>query len=117
MSTLDLSQLEPAPAKVKLPDGILYDMANPEAMGTLTLQRLISRYRRAQEIAGKDDAGEADVEELLGLMVDVACLLLPDAPREQVGKLTWLKIERLADHFFAESPGKSTEASRGTSAN
>lgn len=116
--TLDLSQVESAPYKVKLPDGNLYDMANPERMGPLSLQRFISRHRRAQQILGDHQASEQDVEEMLSLLVDCAQVVVPDAPREVVGELEFGKLERLIEAFSSASPvAKAKAGEAATSAN
>lgn len=115
---LDLSTLEAAPYKVKLPDGNLYDMANPEKMGPLSLQRFVSRHRRAQQILGDHQASEQDVEEMLSLLVDCAQVVVPDAPREVVGELEFGKLEKLIETFSSASPAAKAEAGEAsTSAN
>lgn len=103
---LDLSQVEDAGQKVKLPDGRLYDMAQPTELSPLAYQRFVSRFRRAQELQGKADASEHDVEEMLDLVIDLAEIALPDADRETLGSLPYPKLERLVTAFFV---GSSTD--------
>lgn len=105
---LDLSEQEPAPRKVKLADGQLHDMANPASLGLLPMQRLVSRYRRSQELMAKTDATEEDVEEMLSLLLDVCEVVLPSAPRDVLGDLDWPKLNRLVEAFFDASPVSAT---------
>lgn len=103
---LDLSQVEDAGQKVKLPDGRLYDMAQPTELSPLAYQRFISRFRRSQELQGKSEPTEQDLEEMLSLVIDLACIVVPDAERETLGSLSYPKLERLVTHFFV---GSSTD--------
>jgi hypothetical protein len=100
---LDLSQVEDAGQKVKLPDGKLYDMATPTQLSPIAYQRFVSRFRRAQELQSKKSATEADVEEMLDLVIDLAEIALPDADRETLGSLPYPKLERLVTAFFVGS--------------
>lgn len=103
---LDLSQVEDAGLKVKLPDGNLYDMAMPTQLSPLAYQRFMSRFRRSQEIQGKSSPTEQDIEELLDLCVDLCEIVVPGADREVVGMLPFPSMERLIEHFFV---GSSTD--------
>ena len=100
---LDLSELGAAPQKVKLPDGKLYSMANPAELGVLPQQKVISRYGRAQVLMRKKSATEADVEEMLEMLLDVCEVVLPDAPREVVGRLSLPGMEKLIQAFLSAS--------------
>lgn len=116
MATLDLSRLEGAPDKVKLLDGKLYDIAQPEQLGALPLQRIAARKRAAEELMGKPDASDEDVEEMISLLVDVLDVMVPDADREELGKLPLQKMELLIDHFRqASPPRKEAEATSAVS--
>lgn len=112
---LDLSAQEDAPLKVKLPDGDLYDMANPTQLSPIDYQRLSSRYRKASSLEVAEDVGPDDVEQMMELLIDVACVVLPAAPREAVGSLPYPQMKRLIQRFFDASPaakaGSSGEAS------
>lgn len=106
---LDLSQVEDAGQKVKLPDGRLYDMAMPSQLSPLAYQRFVSRFRRAQELQAKGDATEADVEEMLDLVIDLAEIAVPDADRETLGSLPYPSLERLVTAFFVGSSTVQSE--------
>jgi hypothetical protein len=106
---LDLSQVEDATQKVKLPDGKLYDMALPTQLSPLAYQRFVSRFRRAQELQAKPDAGEADVEEMIDLVIDLAEIAVPGAERETLGSLPYPSLERLVTVFFVGSSASQTE--------
>ena len=106
---LDLSQVEDAGQKVKLPDGRLYDMAQPTQLSPLAYQRFISRYRRSQELQAKPEPTEVDAEEMLDLVIDLACIVVPDAERETLGSLPYPKLQRLVEAFFGVSPTDQTE--------
>lgn len=101
---LDLSELGAAPVKVKLPDGELYDMVDPNTLGPLPLQRFISRYKRAMEIFNKSDRDVDDVHEMMELLMDVACMILPGAARDTVGLMSPAAINKLAEAFYGASP-------------
>lgn len=107
MGTLDLSRLESAPEKVKLRDGKLYDMVPPEGLGARSLQRIFSRKQRAEELVSKLDPSEDEIAEMVDLMIDVCEGILPDAPREEIGKLGFLEMETLANHFLNASPAQA----------
>ncbi|MFW6090044.1 MAG: hypothetical protein ACODAB_09845 [Gemmatimonadota bacterium] len=108
---LDLSGLAEAPQKVKLPDQQLYSMANPAELGILPQQQLIARYRRAQELMGRTDATPEDADELIEMLLDVCQVVLPDAPREVIGRLGLSSLDRLVQAFLAASgKDKSHEA-------
>lgn len=107
MGTLDLSRLEGVPEKVKLRDGNLYDMVSPEGLGALALQRIFSRKKRADELMGNLDPSEEEIAEMVELMIDVCDGILPDAPREEIGKLGLPKMEMLANHFLHASPAQA----------
>lgn len=113
---LDLSAQEAAPLKVKLPDSQLYDVANPEELGVGPMQRFVSRYRRARELLAKDDADEEDVDEMLSLLLDCAQLVVPDAPRDVLGRLALPKLERLIEAFSPASPATTAAGEASTSA-
>ena len=100
---LDLSAVEDATLKVKLPDGRLYDMAQPTQLSPIAYQRFLSRHRRAEELRTKVDPTEHDLEEMLDLVVDLAEIALPDADREVVGALPYPQLERLITAFFVGS--------------
>ena len=100
---LDLSELGAAPQKVKLPDGKLYSMANPAELGVLPQQKVISRYGRAQVLMRKKNATEADVDEMLEMLLDVAEVVLPGAPREVVGRLSLNGLDKLIQAFLSAS--------------
>ena len=106
---LDLSQVEDAGQKVKLPDGRLYDMAMPTQLSPLAYQRFLSRFRRSQELQAKSDPTESDVEEMLDLVIDLAEIAVPDADRETLGSLPYAKLERLVAVFFGVSPTDQQE--------
>jgi len=101
---LDLSQVEHAPVKVKLPDGVLYDMAAPGSLGALPLQRLMARWRRAQAIMDMAEPTDDELEEMLELVLDVGQVVLPDAPREQLGRVGLDGQRRMIEAFFGASP-------------
>ena len=113
---LDLSALEPAPLKVKLPDGQLYDVAEPSRLGALGLQRFVSRYRRSQELMSSTTVSESDLEEMLELLVDCAQVAVPAADRELLGSLDLPQLQRLIDAFSDASPNVAAgEASTSAS--
>jgi len=101
---LDLSVVEPAPLKVKLPDGELHDVVEPGNLGALGLQRFVARYRRAQELMSSTEATDQDAEEMLGLLVDCAHIAVPSAERETLGGLPLHALERLVEAFSVASP-------------
>lgn len=107
---LDLSEQQATPLKVKLPNGQLYDVANPDELGVGPMQKFVSRYRRANELMGKDDADDEEVDEMLSLLLDCAQLILPDAPRDEVGRLGLSKLERLIEAFSSASPATNAPA-------
>lgn len=100
---LDLSQVEDATQKVKLPDGMLYDMALPTQLSPLAYQRFLSRFRRSQELQAKPDPVDSDLEEMVDLVVDLAEIALPGAPRESLAALPYPSLERLVTAFFVGS--------------
>lgn len=113
---LDLSAVEAAPLKVKLPDGRLHDMANPEQLSPRDLSRLSSRWRRARELMESDADGDDDFAEMVSLLVDVANIVLPDAERDVLDKMPWPQLQRLVEAFFDASPaahGKAEATSTG----
>lgn len=107
---LDLSDLAAAPVKVKLPDGKLYSMANPAEMGVLDQQKLLAKYRRAQELMANTEASAEDADEMLSMLIDVAQVVVPGANRELLGQLNLTKMERLTETFFQASPAATQRA-------
>lgn len=109
MAILDLSQLEDAPVKVRLPDGNLYDMVQPGQLSPLAAQRVSARYRQAKviedRIASGSQASEDDVDEMVDLLLDVAQVLLPDAPRDVIGNLPTVKLEKVVETFLGDTSG------------
>lgn len=116
MSTLDLSGAVEGLGKVKLLDGNLYDIVSPEQLGAADLQRIISRRRKAIEIMAKTDATEEDLDEMLSMLIDVCASIVPDAPREEIGRLGLPRMERLINHFTTASRvnGPGGTATEGT---
>lgn len=117
MSTLDLSVAVEGLGKVKLLDGNLYDIASPDQLGAADLQLIISRRRKAIELMAKPDATDADLEEMIAMLIDVCAAIVPDAPREEIGRLGLPRMERLIDHFTTASRGigPGVEATEETS--
>lgn len=101
--TLDLSGDGRDTVKVKLPDGELYDLADPDELGALDIQQAFAKRRQAAALMGKTDATEDDIEEMLGLLVDICCVAVPDAPRHVVGRLSLPRLERLVEAFSEAS--------------
>lgn len=112
---LDLSEQEQAPLKVRLPDGGLYDMASAVQLSPRAYQQLISRYRRASELEVAEDVGPDELEEMMELLIDMGCIVLPDAPREAVGSLPYPKMKKLVESFFAASPAAKARGTGGAS--
>lgn len=119
-NVLDLSALAGTGRKVKLPDKKLYDIANPAELGVLPQQRVISRYGAAKALMAKTDPTEKDLEEMLELLLDVCQVVVPAAPRGQLGKLDLPRMDRLIKDFLSASPatqeGEAATATRSTPA-
>lgn len=106
--------------KAKLPDGREYELVSAEAIGPLPLQRIVQCWQKAMALADRDvaDIGEDEAQEMLGFLVDAACVILPDAPREVVGQVSFRNLQRLISTFFEAFPaamaqvaGKATSGS------
>lgn len=109
---LDLSGRD-ARLRVKLPDGEVYALTDPDELGVGEYHRLLADYRKAQRLMAIDEPEPADLEEVCALLVDVCCQILPDAPRAAVARLSIPKMERLVQGFSGAStspPGRADEA-------
>lgn len=102
---LDLSKTASPREPVKLPSGNTYGVANPEELGAIPLQRIISSIDRAQALyaeMGPDDLDK--YEEALSVILDAAVVMVPDAPREELGEVSLPNLLRLGEHFAGASP-------------
>lgn len=135
---LDLAEVEPTPLKVRIPappwprwlgwlarllrrpTSRLYDMANPQALGALSLQRLVSRYKRAEELMATEDQDGDDLAEMMDLLVDTCQVVIPTAPRSVLVALGIHRQQQVIEAFFNASPGnraqRRAEAKKATSA-
>ncbi len=96
---LDLSASEPT-GHVKLPDGELYPVRSIEDIGTGELHAITRDYREAQSLLASEQAGAEELERMTRILCDLACNLLPDAPRDVVRSLPPGKMMRLIEHFW-----------------
>lgn len=96
---LDLSAVEPT-GHVKLPDGELYPIRSVEDIGTGELHAITRDFRESQRILAADNPGPEELERMTRLLCDLACNLLPDAPRKVVRSLPPGKMMRLVEHFW-----------------
>lgn len=115
---LDLTEeIAPTRGKVKLPpDGLIFDMANPDALSPTDLQKLLARSRRAEELEGQEDS-TTKAAELLEVLVDLSQMIAPDAPRDYLVRVPIPVHQRLAESFFgglpAPTPNRAARRAKG----
>lgn len=102
---LDLSGRQAA-LRVRLPDGEVYPMAVGDEMGVGQLHRIAAEYDKAKRLMAIENPAIDDAEEMLSVLIDVCCQILPTAPREVIGQLSLPRMERLIEGFKDASPAK-----------
>lgn len=106
---LDLTEPIPSarqPIVVKLPDGTNYQMIDPSAASAEQVQVLADLHRRLYGSEVAEGESQADYAEMLSAIVDVACSILPAAPREVVSRTPLPALARLFEAFVQGKVGE-----------
>lgn len=111
---LDLSGRD-ARLRVKLPDGNVYALTDPDELGIGQYHRLLADYRKAERLMAIEEPGLEDLEEACAMLADVCQQILPDAPAEAVGRLSVPKMQRLVQGFWDASPHRPGQAGEAMS--
>lgn len=98
---LDLTAVEQARTErpVKVAKDKVYNMVAPEALGPRDFARLAS-LERMQDLTPEEFDDQA-AERAEQAMTDAACIVLPDAPREELEALPFMMKQRLLEVFVS----------------
>lgn len=102
---LDLSGRDPS-LRVKLPDGEIYAIAAGDEMGAGQLHKIVAEHARAKRLMSIENPTVDDAEEMLAVLIDVCCQIVPRASRDVIGQLSLPRMERLIEGFIDASPAK-----------
>lgn len=98
---LDLTAVEDERTQVKLDNSDRhYGMKLPEEMGPRELARIGRIARLAKTNIDEESFTEELADEIESVITDAACLIIPDAPREAVATLPFVKRQRIVEHFM-----------------
>lgn len=106
---LDLTAVEAERRPVKLLDGNIYYMATPDDLGPRAVARLAKMQHIAENVTA-ENFDEDSANEAEQAMTEAACIILPDAPREAVEQLPYMKRAKLVEVFvLGFAPSQETQ--------